>query len=146
MNKLYLQIAASLLSLALTGCEVHRDVSRNASHWTLIKKGGKYQTLNPVYGHSRIYSEYRRGRQDLKLIKGSPGRNDSETRMIPVGTIIEAQRVFLDSSPLQYTFISYHGVLRGGPLDGARVDFTSLLNNTYYGFRPDPKFLKPLED
>jgi hypothetical protein len=146
MNKLKLHIAATMLVLTLSACEVHRDVSGNPSYWTLTEKGRKYQTLKPVYGHSQIYSEYLRGRQDLKLITGSPRRNDSNSRIIPVGTILEAQRVYVDSSPLQYHFISYHGVVRGGPLDGARVDFTSLLKNTNYGFGPDTNFLKPLQD
>lgn len=146
MNNLILHIAVTMLALALTGCEVHRDASRNPSYWTHIQKSGKYQTLKPVYGYSRIYSEYKRDRYDFNLLKGSPNRNDRDSRIIPVGTILEAQRVYVDSSSLQYHFISYHGVIIGGPLDGARVDFTNLLNNTYYGFRPDPSVLKLLQD
>lgn len=146
MKLLSLQIAAAIVLLMSSGCEVHRDASKNPTHWTHIEKGGQYETLRPVIGHSRFYSDYRKGRQDLDLVCGVPRRNDADTKAVPVGTILEAQNVYLDSSPLQYSFLSYIGIVRGGPLDGLRVDFTSLLNNTYSGFRPDRCILKPLQD
>jgi hypothetical protein len=130
----------------LLSCATH-GISKNPSYWQHISKDENYVLLQTVKGYAKHLSSSISGNQDridFRILKGA--MTEEGVFAIPPGTMIAPKSVYVDSAPIQYHFVMFVGVVVGGRHDGSRVDFTNLLQLASDGWRPNPEYLRKVDE